>query len=66
VSGEDYELVQVKLYLTREQRRWLKQRALDMGSNASEVARGVLQPHVATPATVIPTPLGTGHEEVPS
>ncbi len=63
MGGDDRELYRAGYYLTREQHKWLKQRALDMGSNASEVLRGLLQAHVATPATPVPTPLGTSHEE---
>lgn len=64
MGGDGRELVRVGYYLTREQHKWLKQRALDAGSNASEVLRGLLQRQIATPTTVVPTPLGTGHEKV--
>lgn len=66
MGGDSQELIRVGFYLTREQHRWLRQTALDVGSNASEVLRGLLQPHVATPTTPVPTPLGTSHEETPS
>lgn len=65
MGGDSQELIRVGFYLTREQHRWLRQTALDVGSNASEVLRGLLQPHVATPATPIPTALGSGHMGIP-
>lgn len=51
MGGDDRELVRAVYYLTREQKRWLKQRALDQDvqGGASEVLRRLLQDRLSPP-----------------
>jgi hypothetical protein len=60
-SSQEDDLVRVGIYVTPEQRRWLRQQAVNLDTNTSALVRGMLDAAITGAAIAVQRRRNPGH-----